>query len=100
MNKKNLPEPDHDLVRFQFSIPRSWGWIFLGILLGNLNEAGYVLATTAHEHAAQAHDRAAALHERAAATASAIPPEHLQRAAEHRQAAARGRTSPTPTDNL
>lgn len=43
MNKKNLPEPDRDLVRFQFSIPRSWGWIFLGILIGNVNEAGPVL---------------------------------------------------------
>ncbi|GAA3821278.1 hypothetical protein GCM10022226_46950 [Sphaerisporangium flaviroseum] len=43
MNKKNLPELDRDLVRFQFSIPRSWGWVFLGIMIGNLNEAGPVL---------------------------------------------------------
>jgi hypothetical protein len=43
MNKKDLPEPDRELVRFQFSIPRSWGWIFLGILIGNVNEAGPVL---------------------------------------------------------
>ncbi|WP_158647269.1 hypothetical protein [Actinoplanes sp. ATCC 53533] len=40
--KKDLPEPDRDLVRFQFSIPRSWGWIFLGVLIGNVNEIGPV----------------------------------------------------------
>lgn len=43
MNKKNPPEPDRDLVRFQFAIPRSWGWVLLGILIGNLNDAGPVL---------------------------------------------------------
>lgn len=43
MSKKNLPEPDRDLVHFQLAIPRSWGWIILGILLGNVNEAGPVL---------------------------------------------------------
>lgn len=43
MSKKNLSEPDRDLIRFQFSIPRSWGWIFLGILIGNVNEAAPAL---------------------------------------------------------
>lgn len=40
MSEKNPTEPDRDLIRFQFSIPRSWGWIFLGIVIGNVNEAG------------------------------------------------------------
>ncbi|MEU4642276.1 hypothetical protein [Micromonospora sp. NPDC023814] len=40
MSKNNLPEPDPELLRLQFSIPRSWGWVLLGILIGNLNEAG------------------------------------------------------------
>ena len=43
MSAKSRPEPDRDLVRVQFSVPRSWGWIFVGMLIGNVHEVGPLL---------------------------------------------------------
>lgn len=40
MSKKDHPEPDPSLIRFQFNIPKSWGFVLLGVLLGNIDEAG------------------------------------------------------------